>query len=121
MNHAQSTIILFQPNSWETAKKSGHEFQTEQELIPVRPEVRSLCEILGPNPLHMSNEGTVLMIVETSSTGDILSALRGHKPTTFPQVVGEVREDKFRVIMKTQIGGTKIIQVPYGEPIQRVC
>ncbi|MFW9954698.1 MAG: hydrogenase expression/formation protein HypE [Candidatus Thorarchaeota archaeon] len=105
----------------EIAKKSGHEFQIEEELIPVRPEVRSLCEILGLNPLHMSNEGTVLMTVESSSTDDILSALRGHKPTKSPQVVGKVREGKPRVIMKTQIGGTKIIQVPYGEPIPRVC
>jgi hydrogenase expression/formation protein HypE len=105
----------------EIASKSGVEFEIDEDLLPVRSEVRSLCEILGLNPLHMSNEGTVVMTVGAESAEDILSALRGFDTTKDAKRVGKVSEGKPRVVMKTQIGGRKLIQVPYGEPVPRVC
>ncbi|MHA1905687.1 MAG: hydrogenase expression/formation protein HypE [Candidatus Thorarchaeota archaeon] len=105
----------------EIASKSHTEFEIEEDLIPIRPQVRSLCDILGLNPLHMSNEGTVLMTVDAGFTETILSALGGFEPTRNAKVVGKVCEGKPRVVMKTQIGGRKLIQVPYGEPVPRVC
>jgi hydrogenase expression/formation protein HypE len=104
----------------EIASKSSVEFEINEDQIPVRPEVQSLCEILGLNPLHMSNEGTVLMTVDTEFTEAILGALRGFETTKDAKVVGKVNDGKPRVVMKTQIGGRKLIQVPYGEPVPRV-
>ncbi len=105
----------------EIASKSGLEFELDENLIPIRPQVRSLCEILGLNPLHMSNEGTVLMTVDKSKTDDILSVLGKFDITKDAQVVGTAVEGTPRVVMRTQIGGRKLIQVPYGEPVPRVC
>ncbi len=105
----------------EIASKSGLEFEIDEDLIPVRPEVQTLCEILGLNPLHMSNEGTALMTVDAGNTEAILSALQNYETTKDAQVVGKASEGKPRVVMKTQIGGRKLIQVPYGEPVPRVC
>jgi hydrogenase expression/formation protein HypE len=105
----------------EIASKSGLEFEIDEGLLPVRPEVQSLCEILGLNPLHMSNEGMVVMTVGAEYAEGVLRALRGFDTTKDAKIVGKVSEGKPRVVMKTQIGGRKLIQVPYGEPVPRVC
>ena len=105
----------------EIALKSKLEFELDEGLIPVRPAVQSLCNVLGLDPFHMSCEGTVLMSVDPGKADDILSALSKHKTTRDACVVGRVLDGKARVVMKTTIGGRKIIQVPYGEPVPRVC
>jgi len=105
----------------EIASKSKVEFELQEDQIPVRSSVRSLCNVLGLDPLHMSCEGTVVMSVDATRTDDILNALSKHKTTSEAKVVGKVKAGKARVIMKTTIGGRKIVQVPYGEPIPRVC
>jgi hydrogenase expression/formation protein HypE len=105
----------------EIASKSKVEMELEESLIPVRPSVQSLCDVLGLNPLHMSSEGRAVMCVASNSTDDILSVLRKHSATKGAQVVGKVQRGKSRVLLKTSIGGRKVIQVPYGEPVPRVC
>lgn len=105
----------------EIASKSQVELELEEERIPVRSAVRSLCEVLGLNPLNMSCEGTVVMSVDPLKTDDILTALRRHKATENAKVIGKFHEGKGRVLMRTEVGGRKVIQVPYGEPIPRVC
>jgi hydrogenase expression/formation protein HypE len=105
----------------EIASKSKVEFELQEDQIPVRSSVQSLCNVLGLDPLHMSCEGTVVMSVDATRTDDILNALSKHKTTSEAKVVGKVKAGKARVIMKTAIGGRKIVQVPYGEPIPRVC
>jgi hydrogenase expression/formation protein HypE len=105
----------------EIASKSKVEFELQEDSIPVRPAVQSLCNVLGLNPLHMSCEGTVVMAVDSRSTDEILNTLSNHKTTADAQVVGKVLDGKTRVVMRTTIGGRKIIQVPHGEPIPRVC
>ncbi|TXT56655.1 MAG: hypothetical protein BAJATHORv1_20245 [Candidatus Thorarchaeota archaeon] len=105
----------------EIASKSKLELEIIEDQIPIRAAVNSLCEVLGLNPLHMSCEGTVVMTVDPKKTSDIIDALRNHEATRDACVIGTVKEDRPRVIMRTSIGGRKIIQVPYGEPVPRVC
>ncbi len=105
----------------EIASKSEIEIELDESLIPVRPAVRSLCDILGLNPLNMSNEGTIVMASDPSKTEEILTALQGHKSTKDAQLIGKAKKGKSRVILKTKVGGKRIVQVPYGEPIPRVC
>ena len=105
----------------EIASKSMVEFVLDETLIPIRQGVRSLCEILGLNPLHMSCEGTALLTVGTDFTEEVLNALHKYDSTKNARIVGTLRDGDARVIMKTQIGGHKLIQVPYGEPVPRVC
>jgi len=62
-----------------------------------------------------------VMAVEPSHTDDILSVLGNHELTKDALVVGKFSKGKSRVLMKTTIGGRKVIQVPYGEPVPRVC
>ena len=105
----------------EIASKSKVEFELQEDQIPVRPAVQSLCNVLGLDPLHMSCEGTIVMSVDSDKTDDILGVLSRYKTTNECRVVGKVLDGKARVVMRTTIGGRKIIQVPYGEPVPRVC
>jgi hydrogenase expression/formation protein HypE len=105
----------------EIASKSQLELEIQENLIPVRPAVQSLCDVLGLNPLHMSCEGKFVMAADPDYTDDILSALGKHESTRDAKVVGKFSKGKSRVLMKTAIGGRKVIQVPYGEPVPRVC
>jgi hydrogenase expression/formation protein HypE len=105
----------------EIASKSKVEIVLDEGLLPVKEEVRSLCEILGLDPLHMSNEGIAVMAIDPLFTEQIMEALKGHDATKGAVVIGKAREGQGRVLLKTAIGGTKIVQVPYGEPVPRVC
>ena len=89
----------------EIATKSHLELEIQENLIPVRPAVRSLCDVLGLNPLHMSSEGRFVMAVESNHTDDILSVLGNHESTKDAHVVGRFSKGKSRVLMKTAIGG----------------
>ncbi|MGY5873326.1 MAG: hydrogenase expression/formation protein HypE [Candidatus Thorarchaeota archaeon] len=105
----------------EIASKSKLELEIQESNIPVRPAVQSLCEVLGLNPLHMSSEGKFVMAVDPSYTEDIHAVLGKHDSTKDAQIVGKFLKGSPRVLMKTAIGGRKVIQVPYGEPVPRVC
>jgi hydrogenase expression/formation protein HypE len=98
----------------EIASKSKVELELKETLIPVRPAVQSLCDVLGLNPLHMSSEGKAVMAVASNHTDDILSVLHKHATTRDAQVVGTIRKGTPRVLLKTAIGGRKVIQIPYG-------
>jgi hydrogenase expression/formation protein HypE len=105
----------------EIAFKSKVEMELKEDHIPVRSAVQSLCDVLGLNPLHMSSEGRVVMAVAQNNTDNILSTLHKYATTRDAQVVGTIRKGTPRVLLKTTIGGRKVIQVPYGEPVPRVC
>ncbi len=105
----------------EIASKSNVEIEIVHDDIPVRPAVASLCEILGLDPLNMSCEGRAFIITDPSKTDDVLSALHRHEATHEAVVIGTVRDGPGRVVMRTSVGGRKIVQVPLGEPIPRVC
>ncbi|MFX0106771.1 MAG: hydrogenase expression/formation protein HypE [Candidatus Hodarchaeota archaeon] len=105
----------------EIASKSKIEMEIDESLLPIRQAVESLCEILGLDALHMSCEGTAVMVVDPSNTQAILDALKKHDTTKESTVIGKVLEGTPRVVMRTEIGGKKVVQVPYGEPIPRVC
>jgi len=105
----------------EIASKSQLELEIQESQIPIRPAVQSLCDVLGLNPLHMSSEGKFVMAADSNHTDDILTTLRKHESTKDAKVVGKFQKGTPRVLMKTAIGGRKVIQVPYGEPVPRVC
>lgn len=105
----------------EIASKSNVEIEIDESLIPIRPAVNSLCEILGLNPLHMSCEGTAIMAVDSTMADDIVSTLQKYEATKDAVVIGTARSGEPRVVIRTIIGGRKKIQVPYGEPVPRVC
>ncbi|MBD3351946.1 MAG: hydrogenase expression/formation protein HypE [Candidatus Lokiarchaeota archaeon] len=107
-------------NNW--AQKSNVSIFLYEEKLPIRKEVKAICEILGLNPLDISNEGKALISVDRDHADQVLNAIRSTELGQFAEIIGEVREEnQGKVLMKTKFGGTRFINMPMGEPIPRVC
>jgi hydrogenase expression/formation protein HypE len=106
----------------EIAAASGVTILLDQDAVPVPPEVRSACGFLGLDPLHISNEGRFIGIVPNDGADAALAALRGHERGRDARIIGTVeKKGTFPVIMKTSIGGSRVVDVPPGELLPRIC
>ncbi len=106
----------------ELAAKSGVAIVLEEESIPVRGEVAAACEMLGFDPLHVANEGKLVAFVPATQAESALAAMHAAHPGREACVVGRVETDPAgRVLMRTAIGGTRIVDTPSGELLPRIC
>jgi hydrogenase expression/formation protein HypE len=106
----------------ELARDSGCGVALWEERLPIRDVVHGACEILGIDPLYVANEGKLLAVVAPEAAEGALEALRGVKGGEEAQIIGEVREEPARmVIMHTQFGGTRMIDMLVGDPLPRIC
>lgn len=106
----------------EIAAQSGVSIRIEEEAVPVRPEVRGACDMLGMDPLYVANEGKVVAMVHPDDAGAVLQAMRGHRYGKDAAVIGEVRaEHPGRVVMRTALGASRIVDMLAGDPLPRIC
>ena len=106
----------------ELARDSGYGVALWEEKLPIRDVVHGACEILGIDPLYVANEGKLLAVVAPDVADTALDALRGVEGGEDAQIIGEVREEPARmVIMHTQFGGTRMIDMLVGDPLPRIC
>jgi hydrogenase expression/formation protein HypE len=94
----------------------------DEAKIPVRPAVAAVCEMLGFDPLYVANEGKVLAVVAREDAGAVLAAMRATKYGEEAVVIGEVQSAPAgRVLLKTAIGSTRVVDVLMGEMLPRIC
>ncbi|MFN3532234.1 MAG: hydrogenase expression/formation protein HypE [Candidatus Brocadia sp.] len=94
----------------------------EEQNIPVKDEVRALCEILGYDPLYIANEGKVVIVVASNDAVKIRNLLKEDDLGKDAEIIGEVIEGSYgKVCLKTVIGGTRIIDMLVGEQLPRIC
>ncbi|MCX6005155.1 MAG: hydrogenase expression/formation protein HypE [Chloroflexi bacterium] len=106
----------------EFARQSNAGISIEEEKIPLHDGVRGACELLGLDPLYIANEGKLVAIVSPADTEEILAAMRKNKYAGGAVVIGEVTaEHRGRVVMKTRIGASRIVDMPTGEILPRIC
>jgi hydrogenase expression/formation protein HypE len=106
----------------EIAANSGLSIEMKEEDLPVTPEVRAACEILGLEPLYLANEGKCLVVVSEQATEKVLEIMRGCKEGTKAKVIGKVVAGKpGRVVINTPIGGSRVVTPLHGEPLPRIC
>jgi hydrogenase expression/formation protein HypE len=106
----------------ELAKSSRAGITIEETSIPVRTEVRSACEMLGLDPMYTANEGKLVAILPADKGEDVLKAMKIHPLGQEAQIIGEVvDEHPGLVVAKTQIGGTRVVDLPAGELLPRIC
>jgi hydrogenase expression/formation protein HypE len=106
----------------EIAEQSGVSIRIDEAQIPVREEVMSACEMLGLDPLHVANEGKLVAMVEPTDADAILARMRRNRYGQEAAIIGEVREENpGRVVMRTRLGTTRIVDMLVGEPLPRIC
>ncbi len=106
----------------EIAQRSGVAVVLDEESLPLQPEVEGLCEILGLDPLYVANEGKLIAIVPPGDAEAILAAMRAHPLGEHAAIVGEIAaEPAGTAYLRTCVGGTRIIDVPAGEQLPRIC
>lgn len=106
----------------EIALSSRVGFRIHEDRIPIQDEVKGACEILGLDPLHVANEGKLVAVVEPVQAEKILASMRQNGRGTEAALIGEVVENHpGRVVMKTGVGGLRIVDMLAGEQLPRIC
>jgi hydrogenase expression/formation protein HypE len=106
----------------EIAKQSGVCITLKEESLPVRPAVASVCEMLGFDPLYIANEGKVLVVLPRESAETALEVMRHSKYGAGTVQIGEVSADPAgRVLMRTALGSTRVVDMLAGEILPRIC
>jgi hydrogenase expression/formation protein HypE len=106
----------------ELARDSGYGVALWEENIPIRDVVHGACEILGIDPLYVANEGKLLAVVAPESADASLESLRNIDGGEEASIIGEICEEPARmVLMHTQFGGTRMIDMLVGDPLPRIC
>jgi hydrogenase expression/formation protein HypE len=106
----------------EIAPRSRVGINIRENDLPVRESVKGACEILGMDPLYVANEGKLVAVVAPEAAEAIVKRMIGHPLGRDARVIGEiVNEHPGMVLMKTEIGGTRVLDVMFGEQLPRIC
>jgi hydrogenase expression/formation protein HypE len=96
--------------------------EIDEAAIPVAAPVAAACELLGLDPLQVANEGKLLAIVPAADADAVLAAMRAHEHGHGAVMLGRVVADHPRlVVMRTALGGRRIVPMPIGEQLPRIC
>ncbi|MGD2143869.1 MAG: hydrogenase expression/formation protein HypE [Anaerolineae bacterium] len=106
----------------ELASTSGVGIEIEEAGVPVRPAVAAACEILGFDPLTVANEGKLIAFVPPDEAELALETMRAHRLGTDATRIGIVTEEHPRMVLaQTGIGGRRVVDMPLGELLPRIC
>jgi hydrogenase expression/formation protein HypE len=107
-------------NELAGSSKVGIEF--DERKVPLRPEVNAACEMLGLDPFYVANEGKLVAIVPGEAAEQVLAAMHSHEYGKDAAIIGRVvAEHPGLVTAKTSIGGMRVVDVPAGELLPRIC
>jgi len=107
-------------NDFAVQSKAG--IIIEEDKIPVDKAVLAACEFLGFDPLYIANEGKLAAAVAPEDTGAVLAAMKQNKYGNGAVIIGEVvAEHPGQVVMKTSLGASRIVDIPVGELLPRIC
>jgi hydrogenase expression/formation protein HypE len=106
----------------EFAEQSGVGITIEEDRIPIHDAVRGACELLGFDPLYVANEGKLVAVVSSDDAARVLAKMKRHKYSNEAAIIGEVtKEHKGKVILKTRLGASRILDMLSGELLPRIC
>lgn len=106
----------------EIAQSANVRINLSEKDIPVRENVRGICEILGLDPIFLANEGKMVVFCPSSEAAKVLAVMKKHELGQNATVIGSVGEiGQGRVVLKTSIGGERMVDLPTGELVPRIC
>ncbi len=106
----------------EFARASEVCIKIDEKALPIRAEVRGICEILGIDPLYLANEGKLVAVVPASYAQVALEAMRQNEAGKDSTIIAEIfAAPKETVILKTIFGGERIVDMLVGDQLPRIC
>jgi hydrogenase expression/formation protein HypE len=106
----------------EFAESSRVGIRIEEASLPVHEGVQAACELLGFDPLYVANEGKLVAVVSANGAEKVVEAMRLNKYGKEAAIIGEVVSDHpGRVVMKTHMGASRIVDMMVGEQLPRIC
>lgn len=106
----------------ELARDTRLGIDLEERAIPVLEEVAGACELLGLDPLYVANEGVFITIVAAEAAESVLEVLRADPNGASAAIIGTVTEEHPRqVLLHSKIGGKRVVNMPVGEQLPRIC
>ncbi len=106
----------------DLARASGTTVYIDELSLPVRPAVRGACDLLGFDVLSVANEGKLVLFCPAEDAEKALATMRSHEYGVSAALVGEVRADEpGMAVLRTRLGGRRVIDMPVGEDLPRIC
>jgi len=106
----------------ELAAASRVGVELDEAAVPLRPEVRGACEMLGLDPLYVANEGKLIAVVPPEDAERVLAAMRAHPLGRNAALIGEVvAGHPGMVILRSRVGGERVVTLLAGEQLPRIC
>jgi len=106
----------------DIARAANVGIRLREDALPIGREVRGACDLLGLDPLTIANEGKVLVFCRATDAERVLAAMQAHPLGRESRIIGEVSEKApGMALLRTTIGGERIIDMPTGEDVPRIC
>ena len=106
----------------EIASSSGKGIMLFEDEIPLREDVKGVCELLGLDPLYVANEGKLLIFVADEDAEKVLEVVRKNEYGKDAAIIGEVQDNDDKIVkLKTSLGTTRIVDMISGEQLPRIC
>lgn len=106
-------------NEWSSKSKVG--IEVDETAIPIGDPVRNACEMLGLDPLTIGNEGKMIVGAVPEMAEEILKVMRRHHYGRDAAIIGKATSKVKGVILRTEVGGRRILEPPVGDPVPRIC
>ncbi len=106
----------------EIISNTSKSMMVYEKKLPIKEEVKSFCDLLGLDPLSVANEGKLICIVSKEDSVKVLKTIQNHPLGQDAQIIGEIINDSSnKVYLKTLLGATKMLSMPSGELLPRIC
>ena len=100
----------------------GKGIDINQNYIPLEEQVNGACEMLGLDPMYVANEGLFIAIISPAIAKDFVSMLRNDENGKQASIIGNISTEHIgKVVMKSSIGGKRIVNMLPGEQLPRIC
>jgi len=106
----------------EFARQSNVGIQLYTDTVPVKPEVNGACEVLGIDPLYVANEGKLIAVVPSNIADKMLSVMQKNEHGKYAKIIGEITDKNLKIVVQeTGLGANRIVDMPIGEQLPRIC
>jgi hydrogenase expression/formation protein HypE len=106
-------------NEWSSKSKVG--IEVEETAIPISDPVRNACDLLGLDPLSIGNEGKMIVGVVPDMAEEVLRAIKRDRYGRDAAIIGKATSKVKGVVLRTEVGGRRILEPPVGDPVPRIC